>query len=317
LAGLPVGADHAPEQECVRFRALPSLGFPAAPVARLRRPTEQSAPEMRVSFLGLTGPSGVLPAHYTTLLIRRLRAKDSSLRDLLDLFNHRLVSLFYRSWEKYRLPFAYEHSRLDRGGRNPERVTQLLFSLVGRGTAGLRGCQEIRDEAFLYYSGHFAHQPRSAIALEQVLGDYFKLPIAVRQFQGQRLRLDADDVTRLPSRQRPRGLNCRLGVDAVLGDHVWDAQGKFRLRIGPLTYPEFCRFFPDGGDLLRPVCHLARSYVGPEFTFDLQLVLKPAEAPGLQLGDKAGVRSRLGWNTWLRSRPLAHEVDDVVFTLAE
>jgi type VI secretion system protein ImpH len=95
------------------------------------------------------------------------------------------------------------------------------------------------------------------------------------------------------------------------------AQGKFRLRIGPLTYAEFCRFFPDGGDLLRPVCQLARSYVGPEFAFDLQLVLKPAEAPGLRLGGKAGVRSRLGWNTWLRSRPLTREVDDVVFTLAE
>jgi type VI secretion system protein ImpH len=315
----PVGTDAAPGQECVRFRALPSLSHPAAAVAQVRPPvvarshdrgtgpTEgphepgegfngsgetfgraggtvmrpcrnaEAPPEMVVAFLGLTGPAGVLPPHYTALLLRRLRAKDTSLRDLFDLFSHRLVSLFYRAWGKYRLPLAYERSQ---DADAPDRVTQVLHSLVGRGTAGLRGRREISEETFLYYAGHFAHHPRSAAALERMLSDHFALVVRVVQFQGQRLRLDCDDRTRLPSRQRPRGLNCRLGVDLVLGDHVWDAQGKLRLRIGPLTYREFCRFFPAGGDLLRPMSHLTRSYVGEEFTFDLQPVLRPGEVPG-------------------------------------
>jgi type VI secretion system protein ImpH len=291
---------------------------------------------MLVAFLGLTGPTGVLPPHYTALLMRRLRAKDSSLRDLLDLFHHRLVSLFYRAGEKYRLPFAYERSRsVARSGdrattgepgdrvvaRSPDRatagatekVTRALYSLVGRGTAGLRGREKVPEETFLYYGGHFAHHPRSAAALERMLTDYFHLPVRVQQFQGQRLRLDEDDVTRLPSRQRPRGLNCRLGVDAVLGDYVWDVQGKFRLRLGPLTYRQFRRFFPVGGDLLRPLSQLTRSYSGAEFTFDLQPVLKPTEVPRLRLGGKGDGGSHLGWDTWVASRPVTREADDVVF----
>jgi type VI secretion system protein ImpH len=315
-----VGSDGAPEQECVRFRALASLSYPAAPVAQIRqaaRTEEQPTPEMLVAFLGLTGPTGVLPSHYTALLMRRLRAKDTSLRDLLDLFNHRLVSLFYRAWEKYRLPFAYERSRLDQSPKGPEKIAQALYCLVGRGTGGLRGRQEIPEEVFLYYSGHFAHQLRSASALELLLNDYFALPIRVQQFQGQRLRLDRDDQTRLPSRKRPGGLNSRLGVDVVLGDHVWDVQGKILLRVGPLTYEQFSRFFPSDGDLLRPVSQLTRSYIGAEFVFDLQLVLKADEVPRTRLGAKQAGGSRLGWNTWMRSRPCTREVDDAVFSGVE
>ncbi len=63
---------------------------------------------MAVACLGLFGPSGSLPDHYTSLVIQRLRQHDFALRDFLDLFNHRTISLFYRAWEKYRFTIAYE-----------------------------------------------------------------------------------------------------------------------------------------------------------------------------------------------------------------
>ena len=85
-------------------------------------------------FLGLTGPSGALPRHYTELLLQRIREKDFSLRDFLDLFNHRLISLFYRAWEKYNWPVAYERSQLDNPGGEPDPVTRSVYCLVGMGT---------------------------------------------------------------------------------------------------------------------------------------------------------------------------------------
>ena len=119
-----------------------------------------AAPEMEVNFLGLVGPSGVLPQHYNELVIQRLRQyKDSALRDFLDLFHHRTISLFYRAWEKYRFPVVYE--RTARSGRPMTRerehldFTWYLHCLVGQGTPGLRGRLDVDDEAFLYYSGHF------------------------------------------------------------------------------------------------------------------------------------------------------------------
>jgi type VI secretion system protein ImpH len=325
----PVGRDQSPDREVVRFRALPSLSFPASTVSQIRQPPHHDAvpdwelppPEMIVTFLGLTGPSGVLPHHYTTLLIRRLREKDSSLRDFFDLFHHRLISLFYRAREKYRLPFAYERSKLDGDEYAGDDLftdlcTRGLYSLVGLGTGGLRGRLEVDDEAFLFYCGHFAHYPRSAAALECLLEDYFELPLRVEQAQGQWLYLDRDDQAQLPGPAHRLGLNAQLGEDVVVGERVWDVQSKFRVRVGPLTYPQFRRLMPNG-DLLRPLCQLARSYVGPELDFDVQLVLDPAEVPWCRLGSEGEDRPHLGWNTWVRCQAFAHPVDDPVFLMED
>lgn len=320
LERFPVGHDQPPEREVVRFRATASLSFPAGSISQLRASSKGGAsdgappppPEMSVGFLGLTGPSGVLPRHYTELLIHRIRDHDYSLRDFLDLFHHRLISLFYRAWEKYRLPFAYERSRLS--GSGLDLATEGLFCLVGLGTNGLRGRLEIDDEAFLFYSGHFAHYPRSAIALESLLGDYLEMPVSVRQLQGQWLYLDPDDLARMPSPAFPMGRNNQLGLNLVVGEKVWDVQSKFRVRVGPLDYRQFRALMPNG-DALRPLCQLARTYVGPELDFDVQPVLRPEEVPWCRLKDDGGDGPFLGWNTWVRSQPFTREVDDTTFSL--
>jgi type VI secretion system protein ImpH len=319
----PVGQDRPPEEEVVRFRTLPSLSFPTSPISQLRpapngEPEGQPAPpEMVVSFLGLTGPVGALPPHYTAQILRRLREKDSSLRDFLDVFHHRLLSLFYRAWEKHRLPFAYERWHRDQPGKEPDPVTQVLHSLIGQGTGGLRGRQEVPDEAYLHYAGHWAHRPRSAASLELVLGDYFRLPIEVLQLHGHWLWLEPAEQSRLPTPRQPRGCNICLGQDVVVGERVWDVQSKVRLRVGPLRYEQFCRFLPTDGDALRPLCQMTRSYVGLELAFDVQVVLLPAEVPWLKLGGDGDDRSYLGWNTWVRGREFTDAVDDVVFPAAE
>jgi type VI secretion system protein ImpH len=314
----PVGRDAPPEREAVHFRSQPSLSFPASAVGQLQQPPANGhvpPPEMTVAFLGLTGPSGVLPHHYTRLLLARLREKDHALRRFLDLFNHRLVSLFYRAWRKYRLPFAYEQARLDPTG-GPDPATQGLFSLVGLGTGGLRDRLEIDDQALLFYGGHFAHDPRSAVVLEQVLGDYFAMPVTVEQLHGQWLVLERGDRARLPDGARRKGWNNRLGVDLVVGERVWDVQSKFRLRLGPLTYGQFRRFMPNG-DGLRPLSQLTRTYVGAELSFDVRLTLRAAEVPCCRLGGDGDDPSYLGWNTWVRARPCPADAADAVFASAE
>ncbi len=297
----------------MRFRAAPSLGFAPAAIGQLRpAPGRADAPpEMIVSFLGLTGPSGALPQHYTSLLLRRAHDKDYSLREFLDLFNHRAVSLFHRAWEKYRLPAAYERAALDAAEEETDPITQGLYCLVGLGFPGLRGRQEVDDEAFLFYGGHFSRDVRPASALEEVLEDYFRATAQVRQFEGRWLPLEVEDRSYLAPPEEGAGLNCRLGEDFIVGERVWDAQSKFRVRVGPLTYGEFRRLIPDG-DGLRPLCELTRSYAGPELSFDVQAVLAAGQAPGCRLG---GDGARLGWDSWLFAAAAPAEADDAVFAL--
>ena len=324
-----VGHDDA-DGELVRFRAQVSLSFPAAAISELREQAldggnaaAPSPPEMAVTFLGLTGPSGVLPRHYTELLVQRVRQKDSSLRDFLDIFNHRLISLFYRAWEKYRLSIGYERSQLDDPARQPDLVTRGLYCLVGMGTAGLRRRLDLDDEAFVFFSGHFAHYPRSSSALECALEDYLEMPVRVQQCQGQWLTLERDDQAVMPSPREPQGRNNQLGVNLVVGIRVWDVQSKFRLRIGPLTWRQFCSLMPNG-DTLRPLCQFTRTYAGLALDFDVQPVLHPHEVwPARGPNDPGGVRLSagledgpyLGWNTWMPSETRDHPADDAVFLL--
>jgi type VI secretion system protein ImpH len=314
----PVGMDWPPDREAVRFRAQSGLSFSPSPITQIRQSQPDgrndespSRVDMWVSFLGLTGPGGVLPQHYTALLLRRVREKDFALRDFLDLFNHRLVSLFYRAWEKYRLPMVYERACFEEEEADP--VTQALFALVGLGTARQRGRQDVEDETFLFYAGHFARQPRSAAALEGMLSDHFELPVTVEQFQGQWLYLEESDRSYLPGRLSGQGRNHCLGVDAVIGERVWDVQSRFRVRMGPLDLEQFRRFMPRGSDLQR-LCQLTRTYAGPELDFDVQLVLRPNSVPACRLGVDGPDRPSLGWNVWLQSRDPTVEVSDAVFS---
>lgn len=330
------GQDFAPGEEAVRFRSIASHAFAATEIVKLAKPRESEATggqeggggggrasaaspplEMFVTFLGLTGPNGVLPQHYTSQIIERLKSKDFSLADFLDLFNHRLISLFYRAWEKYRFPIGFERFRLSPERDEPDDLfTACMYSLVGFGTDGLRRRQEFDDEAVIYYGGHFSHWPRNAVSLEGIAGEYFGFDLEVRQFQGQWLTLARHDQSALPNAMEPRGLNCELGVNAIAGERVWDVQSKFRHRIGPVGYRDFCRLMPSG-DMLRPLCQLTRTYVGPQFDFDVQPVLKAAEIPWCQLGGDADAPARLGWNTWIRSGPMHRDAEDVIFHLED
>jgi type VI secretion system protein ImpH len=302
-----VGRNSTPAEEAVRFRSLLSLSFPPSAVHDVSHPDDGAAPaEMVVAFMGLFGLTGVLPRHYTELLLERVRHKDFALRDFLDIFNHRMISLFYRAWEKYRFPIAYERSRLP-APSDYDPFSLSLFHLIGMGTDGLRARLKCGDEALLHYGGLVAQQPRSANALEAILGDYFSVPVTVRQFVGAWLGLDVENRTRLG---RP-GFNNELGTTAILGSMCWDQQAGFRLVIGPLTGRQFWKFLPcEKG--FAPVVELTRFLAGLTLDFDVQLVLKAAEVPACRLMGPGPQALRLGWSSWLKTKEFSRDAADAV-----
>jgi type VI secretion system protein ImpH len=303
----PVGQDASPAEEAVRFHSHLSLTFPPSAIHDIGPMEDGSGPaQMTVAFMGLTGLLGVLPRHYTELLLERMRSKDGALRDFLDLFNHRLISLFYRAWEKYRFPIAYE--RVASKAEGYDRLSLCLFDLMGMGTKGLRGRLEMGDEALLLYTGLLAQHPRSASALQGLLQDYFEVPVAVVQFFGQWLSLAEESRSRLG----PGEANNVLGVNAIAGRRVWDQQAKFRLRVGPLTFAEFRQFLPSGM-AFRPLVQFVRVFAGQEFDFDVQLILSAPEVPWCRLGGMGKRAPQLGWSAWLKTQEFARNAEDAVF----
>ena len=321
VAPRSVGEDARPHEEIVRFRTLPSLAFSSASIEALTRPTPKflgaDLPpfEMLVTFLGLIGATGALPQHYTSLVIERARQKDFSLRDFLDLFNHRAISLFYRAAEKYRLPFRYERRQLEAGARGPDQVTYALLGLVGIATPGLERRLAVDDEALIYYSGFYAHQPRAAVPLERLLADYFALPVAIEQFVGRWQYLAPAQRSLIAGRHHPDSRNRELGRNVIVGRRYWDVQSKFRIRVGPMRYEEFQQFLPNGVGLAK-LSDLARTYAGDELEFDVQPLLKAEEVPRARLTRKSASPSRLGWNSWVHAKPARKDADQAKFRAA-
>lgn len=309
---LPIGTNAPPSEEVVRFRAAVSLAFPPGEIDQLKagdRDLDLPAYEMTVGFMGLFGPSGVLPSHYTQMVIDRSRQKDYALRDFLDVFNHRLISHFFRAWEKYRLPIAYERTRLWNRDRD-DPFSRSLYGLVGLGTSRLRRRMEVEDETFVYFSGFFAHAPKNAESLASMLAEFLNMRLQVQQFQGQWLYLEPHNRSLLPTAGRPLGQNCQLGRNIIVGDRVWSIESRFRIRIGPLRLEEFRSLMP-GGDLLRKLAQLVRTYVGLSLDFDVQPILRGDDVPQLQLDSNAP--ARLGFDSWIFSGQLDHDADDAVF----
>lgn len=310
-----VGKDAAPTDEVVRFSTQTGFSHPSGEITAVKadgRPVGQvRVPvNVEVSFMGLTGPNGVLPDHYTALLLSRLRANDTALRDFLNLFNHRVISLFHRASEKYRLPAAFERAAAD---NTTDDFTNVIRSLTGLTTPGQTG-RTGSDTTALQFAGMFSREVRPAVALQAILQSYFDLPFRIEQFCGQWLRLDEDQQTRLQCDSSGTGHYNRLGVDAVLGERVRDVQGRFAVVVGPITKKQFRRFLPDSV-LLPRLCQLVRRFVGTEFDFDVQFELQPKDVPDCRLGGDPSTSSRLGWNTWLSSQSYSHNVNDAVFSL--
>ena len=181
--------------------------------------------------MGLTGPQGVLPSHFTRLLLRRLRAKDATLRDFFDLLNHRRVALFYRTGRN----IGFRSPTKGRGGKRSRTTTPSLAAcfrwLDWEPPASAAGTHWT---IILFYimEDYSRHHPRSAVALEGMLGHQFGVPVRIEQFQGQWLNLQERDRSMLPGGCEPDGRHNRQGRDVVLGKRVWNVESKFRIRLG-------------------------------------------------------------------------------------
>jgi len=306
----PAGVS-GPSANVVRFRAHNSLSFPASSVASIES-SNGDPPSMDVTFLGMTGPQGALPAAYTELAIDRACFGDRSFAEFLDLFNHRLIQLFYESWKKHHFVIGYEEARRIPDGTKvledrPDEFTHSLFDLIGMGTPRLRGEMPVADLGLLHYVGLLAQRPHSADALRAFLHDYFQVPVSVEQFLGRWHCLDADELCALASGES----NSLLGGGAVAGDAVWSRQALVRIVFGPLTAEQFRLFLPDGHGFEQAVA-LIRWFLGSTLDFEIQATLRREEVPFCRLGDEPE-DARLGWTAWLKSEPWWFTPTDAVF----
>jgi type VI secretion system protein ImpH len=248
----------------VRFTADDSIGFPASDIAGVDASSERVW--LLLAFMGLIGTTSPLPNYFIDYAVR-CEKSGGALHDFLAMFNHRVYTLFFQAWRKYRfISLASAQDFVDR-----------VRQLAGQ-TGGDSGAQAGEALPLCSYAGILGLKARSGRGLEALLSDYFgDIPVTVLQCRPR--------WAPLPSHQRI-GVDAQLGVSLIVGTHVYDTGGKFKVQLGPLPRPVFTSFLP-GTPQSRELSRLVAQYCSDPLEYEIEILLQSQELEAVVLGAPA------------------------------
>jgi type VI secretion system protein ImpH len=275
----PIGSEGPAGKERVRLRPSVSLAFPAADLEQIEEIPKDERLRITTTFLGLYGVDSPLPTAYPERLARMYYdARGIRVRAFLDIFHHRILSMLYRAWKKYR-PVSHVATSPD------DPIYRRLLSLVGyESQLGLGG--SIMPS--LWEARLLILRPPTAVGLEAALRRKAGYRIDVEQMIQRWVAIPPDQRSRLGA------ANCELGSTLVAGARVLDCN-RVRLHINARDFEMFLRLLPEGPDRRR-IEETARRYLRDPVEFDTRVVIPTKCIIPLSLGDR---KSRVGLCTWL------------------
>lgn len=280
-----------PAREYIRFRATRSLSFGPSDLSAVDYSDDGEHLDIRVNFFGLYGPASPLPSYFTERIIEEDRAQ-SSVEDLLDLFNHRLISLLHVIWRKYRYYLRYEAGGLD-------ALSKRFLALCGFPIEDRDRLGQISRSALLPHVGLLSLYSSSADVVSATLSNFFKMPCRIEEFVDRHVVVDK-------SMQFQLGLaNNLLGEDTIIGSEIDDDLGKFRVCLGRSPFSAIAPFLP-GGSRQRQLSELLSMINREPLDWDIQFEFEPKTVPMGCLGEM-----KLGWTGWL----YAHDADHLESTM--
>lgn len=283
-AGSPLLGDRGPaREERIRLRPSTSLGFAATEVVAMAEQFQSHMPRRALITTNLPGVYGAgtpLPLSYAHQVL--LEEEDyPQLRQFLDLFHHRVLSLWYRARKRHRHEQSFRPE-----GSDPLSIALLDLIGVPKGaTAELLGTDPVR---LLRYMGLFLVRTRPVRGLEVLLNEELGLDVSIEQCPTRWVTLGRDQWCRLSTDPQHRGA---LGRDIVIGSRRQDRMGELRLNLGPVSYATLLDLWP-GAMLYRRLVALARFYLRQPLDLRLHVRVPASEMGRTQIG---GTRpSRLG-----------------------
>ncbi|MDH5378255.1 MAG: type VI secretion system baseplate subunit TssG [Gammaproteobacteria bacterium] len=272
-------------KEVVRFRANASLGFPRGDIERVEEQRHPGFPPfmMDVNFLGIYGPSSPLPSFYTEDLLGK-SDEENPARHFLDLFHHRFISFYYRSWHKYRYSLHFQKRGRDAFSKN-------LLSLIGLHDDKVIAGLDLDRDRLVPLVGLMIAPARSKETLEKVISAYFGgISVEIQQFVAERVTIDR-------SQRNAIGLeNCFLGKDVLLGKNVTTITDSIQVLVGPVGYADYMQFLP-GKRAHRALRSLVTLLCKDAISYSFKMKIKTDAVPKLKISKNNDCG--LGWNTWL------------------
>lgn len=276
-----IGTAARAHQETVQLGQTASLAFAPREIADVTQ--NDDGYHINLFNLGMLGPQGPLPLHYTEMIKDRVdNHHDTTLNDFINLFHHRALSLHYRAWAT-----SQATAGLDR--TDDEQFAQYIWHLSG---FNAQQNEDLPSHYYLSNASHFIHRDQNPDALVKTISHYFQVPVKLHAYAFHWLHLSAEDQSRIGKTNSP----AHMGVNATMGNAVPDVQQRFYLEIGPLSLSDYIQFLPNG-DHINALQRLIKTCIGMDYQWDIALTIQPETIPEAMLGSQI----QLGRTAWVNS----------------
>lgn len=303
-----VGRSLRVSDDLLRFGQTPTLGFAPTTISAFAAGTHKATPTMFVYFLGLLGPNGALPLFLTEFIRNRERNNsDSTQNRFFDIFNNRIIALFYRAWALNSQSVSYDRP-------DDDWVSLAISCIAGYGDETLKNRDSVPGVAKSFFSGHLSTQSGSEEGLTSILAGFFHIPVKVSSFTPRWLRVSREYYCRLGAPKQEFGgmgfariaenENSELGGTAMLGESYYDRSQRFTVHLGPLSFDDFERLLPGAKSFTR-LMDWIKNYLTDPLSWDIHFTLKADDVPKTKLGGYG----RLGYSTWLKTVPFKKDAE--------
>ncbi|MBN2717186.1 MAG: type VI secretion system baseplate subunit TssG [Deltaproteobacteria bacterium] len=285
----PVGHSGPFSNEAIRLLPNNSLGFPAADLNRIKVEEDSTPAEKWTifqNFLGLYGPNSSAPI-FIAEAVNQCIDEEDPLREFLDIFNHRVTSLYYRALKKSNLL-----STVSTLSDNP--VSNILHAMMGHDyTSDIKDWQ-VNPGKLLKYCSAFASGNRNPSSLEKLVEEYFSLQdVQVVPFARRRIKVPPDNQGRISAIHQETA----LGESFILGEFVEDIAGQFILRIKMPSMHTFKQFQP-GEHKYKELLFLVNMYLQYRLGFTLEFILPTKEVQSIKVSSDLP-SGKLGQSAWM------------------
>lgn len=267
-----LGTTSQIKNDPVRFRPHPGMGFPASEFKGIEvNPDDDplSAPTVRTTFSGLYGIDSPLPTAYIDDIAQR-REGHETVEHFLDIFNHRILTQFYRIWRKHNYPATFEP-----GGTDP--ISLCLLSIGGLGIPGTGNNLDAPLSRFLSIIDILRQPGKTADGLKQLV----------------RMVTPDTQVTVVPNYRRkvevpePR-LDGTFFLDdrPILGGVATDINSTVELRLYTESKADARGWMPPHQPLYHDLLSLLRVYLGWRYDAHITLTMPRRLFPAPRLSVK-------------------------------
>jgi len=269
----------------IRIKGVTTLNFESSDVYSIQYDkTKKNLITLATPFFSFTSNSGPLPQTFCELILDRERKRDCATSDFLDIFLHRLVTLFYLGKKKRDPSLVWRKD----SQTSIEKIVDSLASL-GRSSTEFKIFSDVQ---WLRHAGIFGGAPRSSSNLLTLIKNRMNLNhITCCEFNGS-----WSDISLQRSSLRASYGNTVLGKNAVLGKKSWNISSGLLIEMKKLDMTTFLSLLPTGKKYAELVKLIYR-FLPRNISVLLKLYLGQHDTKNCTLSRQSTMR--LGWNSWL------------------